>query len=268
VNYGWHILQQQQQQPSPPTARAELGLVACWLLVPAATRTGLSLSSRGSIPDTALCEVSATHIMTLTPTPTSHILFASPPPFKPHTPRSLLQPLSRWYLSSFYDSDNTPYHLHWCLPNRADSAACARFWLCKKDLCTLQSTQSALTLSLATTLSVLLQMSKSLAGLSHDIQTVAHASSPFSTMIALTSILPLTTHPVISGNASFSLKRHRAPSPLHTLPVRPTTCSWITWSLILDKEIEWTLCMVEHIQYWWTFFFLNSPYLGLSRLTF
>ena len=146
--------------------------------------------------------------MALTSTPTSHIPLASPLPFKPRTPPPLLRPLSRWHLSSFFD-DNAPCHLPRRLPNRTDPAACARFWLRKKDLNTLhtlQSTHSALTLSLAATSSVLLQMSKSLAGLSHDIQTVAHASSPFSATIALTSIMPLTTHPVISDNASFSLK--------------------------------------------------------------
>jgi hypothetical protein len=76
------------------------------------------------------------------------------------------------------------------------------------------------------------------AGLSHDIQTVAHASSPFSATIASSSILlvPLTTHPVIGDNASFSLKRPRAPSPLRTSPVRPTTRSWLTWLLILGRN--------------------------------
>jgi hypothetical protein len=139
--------------------------------------------------------------MTLTPTPTSHIPLASPPPFKPRIPPPPLWPLSRWHLSSFFDDDDAPYHLPRRLPNRADSAACARFRLRKKDLRTihtlqstlntLRSTHSALTLSLAATSSVLLQMSKSLAGLSHDIQTVAHASSPFSATITSTSILPL-----------------------------------------------------------------------------
>ena len=161
---------------------------------------------------------------TLTPTPTSHIPLASPLPFKPCTPPPLLWPLSGWHLSLFFDSDNTPYHLPCCLLDRADSAACVRFWLHKKDLYTLhtlQSTHSALTLLLAATLSVLPQMLKSLVGLPHNIQTVAHTSSTFSATIALTSILPLTTCPAISDNASFSLKGRHAPSPLHTSPVRP-----------------------------------------------
>lgn len=165
-----------------------------------------------------------------TMTPTSHVPLASPPPFKPRTPL-LLRPLSRWHLSSFFDDDDAPFHLHRRLPNRADSAACARFRLRKKDLRTihtLQSTHSALTLSLAATSSVLLQMSKSLAGFSHDIQTVAHASSPFSATIASTSILSMTTYPVIGDNTSFSLKRPRAPSLSRTSPVRPTIRSRIT----------------------------------------
>ncbi|KAF8240725.1 hypothetical protein L208DRAFT_1384203, partial [Tricholoma matsutake] len=111
------------------------------------------------------------------------------------------------------------------------SAACVCFQLCKKDLCTihtLQSTHSALTLSLAAMLLVLLQMSKSLMGFSHNIQTVAHASSPFSMTITSTSILSMTTYPVIGDNTLFSLKRPRAPLLLHTSPVRPTTHSQIT----------------------------------------
>ncbi|KAF8226145.1 hypothetical protein L208DRAFT_1407478, partial [Tricholoma matsutake] len=171
-----------------------------------------------------------THTHTHTMTPTLHVPLASPPPFKLCTPL-LLWLLSRWHLSSFFDDDDAPFHLHRCLPNKADSAACARFRLHKKDLCTihtLQSTHSALTLSLATMSSVLLQMSKSLTGFSHDIQTVAHASSPFSATIASTSILSMTTYPVIGDNTSFSLKRPRAPSSSRTLPVRPTTRSRIT----------------------------------------
>jgi hypothetical protein len=166
--------------------------------------------------------------MTLTP----HILLVSAPPFKPRIPPPPLRPLSRWQLSSFFDDNNAPYHLPRRLPNRADSAACTRFRLCKKDLHstlnTLCSTHSALTLSLAATSSVLLQMSKSLAGLSHNIQTVAHASSPFSVTIASTSILPLTTHPVIGDNTPFSLKRPCTPLPLRTSPVRPPKRSRIT----------------------------------------
>ena len=167
---------------------------------------------------------------THTMTPTSHVPLASPPPFKPCT-LLLLRPLSRWHLSYFFDDDDAPFHLHRRLLNRADSAACVRFRLRKKDLRTihtLQSTHSALTLSLAATSSVLLQMSKSLAGFSHDIQTVAHASSPFSATIASTSILSMTTYPVIGDNTLFSLKRPCAPSSSCTSPARPTTCSRIT----------------------------------------
>jgi hypothetical protein len=222
--------QQQQQQPPPPLPTARVGP---WLLAGCSFRPlrgqDFRCSSTGSIPDTALCEVYfTTHTHTMTPT--SHVPLASPPPFKPRTPL-LLRPLSRWHLSSFFDDDDTPFHLHRHLPNRADSAACARFRLRKKDLCTihtLQFTHSALTLSLAATSSVLLQMSKSLAGFSHDIQAVAHASSPFSATIASTSILSMTTYPVIGDNTSFSLKRHRAPSSSRTSPVRPTTRSRIT----------------------------------------
>jgi hypothetical protein len=116
---------------------------------------------------------------------------------------------------------------------------------------------------LATTSLVLVQMSKSLAGLSHDIQTVAHASSPFSATIASTSILPLTTHPVIGDNAPFSLKRPRAPLPLRKSPVRPPKCSRITWLLVwigtdsLHGRVHTVLVDVY-----------STPYLGLSRLTF
>jgi hypothetical protein len=194
------------------------------------------LLSTGSIPDTALCEVLNTHTHTHTMTPTSHIPLASPPPFKRRTVL-VLRPLSRWHLCSFFD-DDAPFHLHQHLLNRADSAACARFRLRKKELQTihtLRSTHSALTLSLAATslvllqmLKSLLQMLKSLAGFSCDIQTVAHTSSPFSATITSTSILSMTTYPVIGDNTSFSLKRPHAPSSLHTLPVRPTTRSQIT----------------------------------------
>jgi hypothetical protein len=47
-----------------PLLVRDWALVARWLLVPAATRTGLSLPSTGSIPDTALREVSGAHTHT------------------------------------------------------------------------------------------------------------------------------------------------------------------------------------------------------------
>ena len=167
---------------------------------------------------------------THTMTPTSHIPLASPPPFKSHT-LLLLWPLSRWHLSSFFDDDDAPFHLHRHCLNRADSATCVCFQPCKKNPCTihtLKSTHTALTLSLAATSLVLLQMSKSLTGFSHNIQTVTHASSPFSMTIASTSILSMTTYPVIGNSTLFSLKRPCAPSSSHTSPVRPTSHSWIT----------------------------------------
>jgi len=190
--------------------------------------------------------ITYTHTMTLTPTP---IQLASPMPFKPHIPPPApLWPLSRWHLFLFFVGDDASYHLPWCLPNQADSAMCTCFQLCKKNLCIihpLQSSHSALTLPLAITSLVLLQMLKSLAGLSNNIQTVTHTSSPFSMTITSSSILPLTTHPVIGDNASFSLKRPCSFAIVHIACCpQPIVRSHDYWFWVgMDS------CMVKHIQH-------------------